>query len=171
VVSDKSRPADPDFRKYVPFMGPDYNLFMLLGLTLASIFKARHSQVSVLGLTPAEFHALLLVEKLKELAFPAEISRWMMRKPATISRLLDRMENGGLVKRVKNPDSQKIKRVIMTKKGRAALDRARTPDVIRLIVALLSQDEFRRLWGLLEKLKEGALKRAGTMKATRKAKV
>ena len=142
----------------------------ILGLALTAIFKARHCQVDVLGLTPAEFHVLLLVERLKESAFPAEISRWMMRKPATISRLLDRMEDRRLVNRVRNPNNEKTKQIVMTRKGKAALHRARTPDVIRLIMAMLSEHEFRQLWLLLEKLKAGALLRAEQMKARRMAK-
>lgn len=158
---------DPDYSKYVPFMKRDYNLFMLVGLALTAIFKARHSQVKHIGLTPAEFHLLLLAAELGESAFPAEISRWMMRKPPTISRLLDRMERNGLVRRVKHADNGKIRRVVMTDKGREALEKARTPDVMSLIVDALSEQEFRQLWVSLERLKGSALARAEEMKGIR----
>lgn len=162
-----ARTGEPDFGKYAPFMDRDYNMFMLLGLALRAMFKARHCQVDALGITPVEFHVLLLVEELKEKSFPAEISRWIKRKPATISRLLDRMEDGGLVRRTKNPKKGKIKRVVMTEKGKRSLKRARTPDVMRLIMAMLSEDEFRQLWMLLEKLKDAALLQSEAMQAIR----
>ena len=147
------------------------------GKQLTAIFEVRHRQVHVLGLTPAEFHVLLLepipkplpsafapsggcergaslrrldialqlclrlalrfplsppirrellgpgswdrllVEKLDESTFPAGIPRWMMPRPVTISRLLDRMEDGRLPTRVSNPDNEKAKHVVMTRKG------------------------------------------------------
>ena len=148
-------------------MGRDYNLFMLIGLALTAIFKARHNQVRHLDLTPAEFHLLLLVAELGDSAFPAEISRWMMRKPPTISRLLDRMERNALVRRKKPSDNGKIRRIVITPKGREALEKARKPDVMGLIVDALSEDEFRLLWQTLEKLKDAALVQARQMKEIR----
>jgi DNA-binding MarR family transcriptional regulator len=162
-----TKTAEPDFRKYAPFMDRDYNMFMLLGLALRSVFKARHCQVDALGLTPAEFHVLLLVEELGEASFPAEISRWLMRKPATVSRLLDRMEDRGLVRRRKDASNGKIKRVVMTEKGRRSLKQARSPDVMRLIMTMLSEDEFRQLWLLLEKLKDAARLQSDAMETLR----
>jgi len=159
----------PDYTRYVPFMGRDYNLFMLVGLALTAIFKARHKQVKHLGLTPAEFHLLLLVSELGESAFPAEISRWMMRKPPTVSRLLDRMERNTLVRRTKPSGNSKIRRIVMTRKGREALEKARSPDVLALIVDALSEDEFRLLWHLLEKLKDTALLQAREMEVVRES--
>jgi len=156
--------AQDGFRKYVPFMDRDYNLFMLLGLALTGIFKARHNQVRALGLTPTEFHLLLLVAELGEDAYPAEISRWMMRKPPTTSRLLDRMEKSGLVRRVSRPGNRKVKRVVMTPRGREVLERARGPDVLRRIMAGLSEEELGTLWRLLEKLKDSAFGQAEAMR-------
>jgi DNA-binding MarR family transcriptional regulator len=60
---------------------------------------------------------LLLVEKLNESAFPAEIPGWILPRPATISGLLDRMEDGWLVRRASNPDNEKAKQMAMTRKG------------------------------------------------------
>jgi len=87
------------------------------GKKLTAIFEARHCHVRVLALTPPELHVLLLVEKLDESAFPAGIPRWMMPRPATIPRLLDCMEDEQLVARLRNPDNEEAKHVVMTRKG------------------------------------------------------
>ena len=147
-----------NYRKYVPFMDRDYNLFMLAGLTLSAIFRARYNQVRHIGLTPTEFHLLLLVSELGETATPTEIAQWMMRKPPTISGLLNRMEKSGLVVRKGHKDNRKLRRVALTRKGQDCLGNlSGERDILNVIVSSLSAEEYRQLWVLLEKLKGTAL--------------
>ncbi|MFO8010673.1 MAG: MarR family transcriptional regulator [Dehalococcoidia bacterium] len=154
-----------NFKKYVPFMGRDYNIFMLAGLTLTSIFEARHSQVKHLGLTPTEFHLLMLVSELGGTATPGEIAQWMMRKPPTVSGLLNRMERNGLIKRTGVKNNRKLKKVALTSKGQQCLDSlADEQDILNTIISSLTQEEYQQLWSLLEKLRESALSLAGREK-------
>ena len=59
-----------------------------------------------------------MVEKLEKSAFPAEMPAWMPPRPGTISRLLDRMEDGRLAGRAGSPDNEKAKQVVMTRNGK-----------------------------------------------------
>ena len=147
-----------NYTKYVPFMGRDYNLFMLIGLTLNAIFRARHHQVKELGLTPAEFHLLLLVSELGGTANPSEIAQWMMRKPPTISGLLNRMEKNGLVVRKGYKNNKKLRKVSITKKAQEYLDKlSGKEDILNVIMHSLEPNEYQQLWILLEKLRGVAL--------------
>lgn len=149
---------DSNYRKYVPFMGREYNLFMLIGLTLNAVFNARHYQVKDLGLTPAEFHLLLLVSELGGAATPGEIAQWMMRKRPTISGLLNRMERNGLIVRKGYRDNKKLRKVAITRKGQEALEKLSSEkDILNVIMAALSSAEYEQLWALLEKLRAEAL--------------
>lgn len=162
MTEDKNTNEDLDFGKYAPFMDRHYNLFMLAGLTLSAIFKARHHQVKELGLTPTQFHLLLLVSELGDEAFPAEIARWMMLKPPTVSSLCNRMERDGFVVRKSYKNNKKLKRITMTKKGEESLSRlSNEKDILRTIMGSLSAEEYRQLWALLEKLKDTALSLSG----------
>ncbi len=153
---------EQNYQKYIPFMGREYNLFMLIGLTLNAFFSARHYQVKELGLTPAEFHLLLLVSELGGTATPGEIAQWMMRKRPTISGLLNRMEKNGLVIRKAFPNNKKLKRVVITKKGKEALVHLETEkDILNSIMNSLTKEEYAQLWALLEKLKGTALSLTG----------
>ena len=143
-----NRHEDPNFRKYVPFIDSDYNLFMLIHLTQTAMFRARHYEVKRVGLTHTEFQLLCVVEGLGEAAIPAEISRWMMRKPSTTSLLLHRMERNGLVKRIADTKNRKLKKVVMTKKGQQAIRRAQKQDVMNTIVGALQEATHRGSEGI-----------------------
>lgn len=162
MVREERTEKDANYRKYIPFMDREYNLFMLAGLTVNAIFKARQHQVKELGLTPTQFHLLLLVAELGEGAFPAEIARWMMLKPPTVSSLCNRMERDGLIVRRSYKGNRKLKQIAMTPKGEEALAHlSNEKDILRTIMSSLSHEEYGQLWALLEKLKDTALSMAG----------
>jgi len=158
MSEEKNLLENTDYQKYVPFMGRDYNLFMLAGLTLSAIFQARHHQVQHLGLTPTEFHLLLVVSELGGTATPTEIAQWMMRRPPTISGLLNRMEKNELITRKNDKNNKKLRRVAITLRAREYLQKlSEEEDILNVIVASLSNEEYSRLWDLLEKLRGVAL--------------
>ena len=162
MVKKRDKTEALNYRKYVPFMGREYNLFMLIGLTLNAVFSARHHQVKDLGLTPAEFHLLLLVSELGETATPGKIAQWMMRKPPTISGLLNRMEKNGLIVRKGYRNNKKLRKVVITKKGQEALVHlSNEKDILNIIMNSLEKEEYEQLWALLEKLRGTALSLVG----------
>ena len=152
-----NRNETPAYRKYVPFLDSSYNLYTLIYLTQIALFRTRYNEVRELGVTSMEAALLLVVKGLGEQANPAEISRWMMRKRPTVSGLLDRMERNGLVIREGYNHNRKLKKVIMTPKGREALDQIVKRDSFRTIISSLSDEEYAQLWSLLEKLKDKAV--------------
>lgn len=159
------RDREPDYRKYVPFLDSNYNLYLLLYLTHTALFNARYREIKEFGLTSMEMALLTVVDGLGDAATPSEISRWMMRRRPTVSGLLDRMERNGLVRRSARRDSRKLKRVTMTEKGRKALNKAREKDIWQTIIGSMSDDDFKQLWSLLEKLKDAAIARSREMEA------
>jgi len=163
-VSQKLNHAlESDHKKYVPYISLDYNLFFLIALTQTAMLKARQVEVRRYGLTPTEFHLLLATKGLGKAAIPAEISRLLMRRPPTTTALLHRMERNGLVRRRADAVNKKVKRVVMTKKGKEALRQTLEHDVMPKIVGTLSPREFEQLWTLLEKVKARALSLAEAM--------
>lgn len=158
---------EPNYTKYVPFVGRDYNLRMLLYLTEIAVNEARHAQVMKIGLTRGEADLLFLVQCLGESATPANLARWLNRKAPTISEHLDHMQAKRLLKREAIRGDNKSKRVVLTRKGQALLQRAMEHDIIATIMKSLSEEEYRGLWHLLEKLKDSALAQAQETKETR----
>lgn len=155
----------PESARYVPFVGKERNLHMLLYLTVTALYEARRAQVGKMGLTPADADLLFLVDALGESATPAGLSRWFQRKPPTVCVQLDRLEAKGLVERRAIKGNNKSKRVVLTGKGQTSLQEAMEEDIIASILNSLSDKEHRQLWRLLEKLKEDATARAQQLKS------
>ncbi len=141
---------------YIPFLDSNYNLVMLLGLTINTIVKSIQQQVADSGLTAAEYELLILANELGDEAIPAELSRLLLRKPPATTTLLNRMEKTGFVKRKAYPDNKKVKIVTITKKGQEALNIAKQRDVLVDIIGEMSPRKFEQLWDLLEELKDRA---------------
>lgn len=160
MPKSREKGQGPDYSKYVPFVGRDYNLRMLLYLAEEAVNQARHAQVTNMGLTRADADLLYLVQCLGDSATPTELSKWMKRRPPTVSQHLDNMQVKGLLKRRSIRGNNKSKRVVLTRKGEEALQEATECDIIMSVMASLSDSEFRQLWRLLEKLKDAALSAA-----------
>ncbi len=164
-----ARKTKTDYARYVPFVGRERNLHMLLYLTEAALHEARGAQLAAMGLTPADSDLMFLVDALGESASPAALSRWFRRKPPTVSVKLDHMAARGLVERRPVRENKKSKRVVLTGRGRASLRDAMEEDVIDRVIGSLSEREYEQLWRLLEKLKAGAQAQARRLKAAGRA--
>ena len=82
---------DTTYTKYLPYIDRNYNIVMLLGLTLNSIERALQAQVRESGLTAVEYELLILVKELGNQAIPAELSRILLKTPPATTSLLNRM--------------------------------------------------------------------------------
>lgn len=148
---------NPKYSKYIPCLDHNYNLVMLLGLTVANIDKALQRQARVSGLTATEYSLLILVKELGDRAIPAELARILLRKPPAITTLLNRMEKRGIVKRKTHPDNKNSKIVVMTKKGQEALELAGQRHILDEIISGMIFEKYEQLWDLLEELKDRAV--------------
>jgi DNA-binding MarR family transcriptional regulator len=77
-----------------------------------------HTLLEALGLyrgQPSVLQALWEQEGLMH----TELARRLQVQPATITRMLQRMERSGFVKRRPDPDDQRVSRVYLTEAGRA----------------------------------------------------
>ena len=87
-----------------------YNLWVLLAMTRDAIYRATKEELSQYDLTPIRSAVLLLINFLGSKATPPEVGRCLLRKRNSVSELLVRMEQAGLVKRFKVLPSRNLKR-------------------------------------------------------------
>ena len=145
----------------------DYVLWWLITSMRRAMRKARAKELLEIGLSPSEAVVLFVVNTVGYRCTPAEISRWVLREPHSTSGILDRMEKGGLIRKVKDLERRNMIRVEMTEKGRKLHEIAtKRRKSIRRIMSVLSDKERHELKNSLQKIRDKALKEIGI---TRKA--
>jgi len=138
-------------RKF-PSDDQDYALWWLVLHVRRAMHKLRARELFEFGITPEESSVLSVVQAIGKRATPAEIARYLLREPHSISTLLSRMKETGLVNKVKDLEKKNLIRIELTSKGRKAYKQALTRESIHKVMSCLSEEERRQLDMLLEKL-------------------
>jgi DNA-binding MarR family transcriptional regulator len=138
-----------------------FNLWVLISLTRDSIHRARQKELDAYNLPVRQASILAIITAVGGNATLTEIARLNFRKINTVSELLNRMEKGGLVKKVKDLKRRNKIGIVLTEKGREAYYQASKRESINDIMSSLSKEERRQLRPFLEKLREKALTRLG----------
>jgi DNA-binding MarR family transcriptional regulator len=155
------------FRKYTNG-DKDYELWMLLVNTKKLVFRARELELSWYGLTPEQSIILCIVHNSKEALTPAEIARLIICKPNTVSAMMDRMAEKGLIKKTVDPRRKNMVRIMITEKGKKAYEAASKRDPIHRIMGYLPKDEQVALSHALGKI---AMKTSNELGITRKIEI
>jgi MarR family transcriptional regulator, organic hydroperoxide resistance regulator len=147
--------------RYYSYSDADHDLWMFLTHTRYAIYRAREKELQRYGISPEQVGVLFIVQALQNRATPAEISRFIMRQPHTVSALIDRMEEKGFVKKVHDLDKKNLVRVSLTEKGQKAYELSTKRGPIHRIMGVLDQGEREQFRNLLEKLHSQARKELG----------
>ena len=105
--------------------------------------------------------SLLIIRAIGDKVTPAEISRWLLREPHSVSEIISRMEKQGLLKKVRDLYRKNLVRIELTEKGSEAYNQAIKRDSIHTIMSALSDEERRQFSTMLEKIRDRALKESG----------
>src|SRR5215211_1974441 len=120
------------------------------------LWRATHTRTAQalesLDLTPALF-GLLNFLGAREDAIQQEIGSAMGTDPSTMVALVDKLERAGLARRRPHPHDRRAREVLITAKGRRALERARrmAAEVEEEVLQGLSAGERRDLLALLRR--------------------
>jgi len=139
----------------------DFNLWMLLNQVRHITYLAMQKEHRHYGISTMRAIVLFYIktiETIKGKATPAEISRWMLRAPHTVSSILTGMEKAGLVSKVKDPVKKSEVNVTLTEKGNQAYKQSLKRKSLGGIFSCLSAEERQQLDSSLKKLRGEALK-------------
>ena len=140
----------------------DYKLWVRLHQARDVIFRARDKELSRYSITAMQAAVLFIVKALKATegeATPGKVSRWLLREPHTVSRILTRMENEGLVSKIRGSGKKNKINVTLTEKGEQAYRQSLKRESIKEIMSCLSEEERQQLDSSLEKLRDKALEK------------
>ena len=125
---------------------------------LAKAYQKAHSafkqKLAPFGITPVQ-HLILAALSEADFLSPAEISDWIAMDSATLSGVLDRMAEAGLIKKEGNPEDRRSIRVSLTPRAkRMRVDLAEQRKAINEeLMAKLSLEERLLLKRMLKDLK------------------
>ena len=130
-----------------------YRLWVLLRQVGHLMTELRRADLLVYGMSPAQAATLRSTANLGKKATPAEISRWLMRKPHTITHLLNRMEEVGQIKKVKDLKRKNQIRIALTEKGEHDYDIIKNVEYPHPILGFLNNQEKQTMELFLDKIR------------------
>jgi DNA-binding MarR family transcriptional regulator len=136
-------------------------LSYLLKQTSEAINRCRENELRRYNITPEQAGVLTCIYNIGENASPAELTRWLSRKPSSVSILLKRMEKQGLISKKTDLKKKNIFRLSLTRKGLEAYGYVREYNVFMKIFKTLSAARQQQLWELLKPLLDRARKSLG----------
>jgi DNA-binding MarR family transcriptional regulator len=138
-----------------------FNTWWLLHQARDVVFRVRSRELSQYSITTEQAAVLFIVKVLNELrrkSTPGEISRWILREPNSVSKILTRMEKEGFINKINGLGKKKNEvHINLTGKGEQAYNRSLKRDSIREIMSCLTKEECHQLGSLLEKIRDKAL--------------
>ncbi|WP_298017767.1 MarR family transcriptional regulator [uncultured Castellaniella sp.] len=160
-------PTAPDRPDAVPATGPlccfysdspgDLTADRNVGLLIRHLHVLVHRVIDLrtlpLGLTANQWRPLLLIQH-KRIDTPAELARAMNVDTGAMTRMLDRLEAKGFIRRDRIPEDRRVVKITLTDTGHALTDQILPiiAEALNLHLQGFSDDEIRMLLALLKRM-------------------
>lgn len=143
---------------------PGIQVMLQLMLTREAVVRVQERLFEAHGLTIQQYNVLRIARGGPAKGHPIyEIERRMIYRFANVTRLVDRLEVQGLLKRVADPKDRRVSRVVITPKGRRLMDRLDEP--VKVMAAQLTsgleEQECLVISNWLERLRDHCTQQEG----------
>ena len=132
-----------------------------LMLTREAVVRVQERLFEAHGLTIQQYNVLRIVRGGPSKGHPIyEIERRMIYRFANVTRLVDRLEAQGLLKRNQDAKDRRVSRVVITVKGRRLMERLEGPvqEISERITDCCTEEECLALSARLERLRDHCLR-------------
>jgi DNA-binding MarR family transcriptional regulator len=133
-------------------------------LTREAMVRVQERLFEAHGLTIQQYNVLRIVRGGPSKGHPIfEIERRMIYRFANVTRLVDRLEVQGLLKRNQDTKDRRVSRVVITPKGRRLMERLDEPvqELSDRMTGCCSEEECLALSSRLEQLRDQCLREEG----------
>jgi DNA-binding MarR family transcriptional regulator len=132
-----------------------HKLWELLQRTNTLLIK--YTDVKLLkehGISYQQFLVLLMMDRIGAAATGSQIAEMLDRNPNTLSMILDRMMDAGLVQRERDMEDRRCVRIVMTQKGKNRLKKTAESGwkIIEQLAEAFTEKELHTFVSLTEKL-------------------
>ncbi len=145
---------------------PELQIWIYLAQCRDAILRIWERDSRKFGLTVAQADLIYVVKSMNAMGItpiPADLARWLFRKPHSVFSLIKTSEKRGLITRKKDLPAKNLVRVEITEEGEEAFKKAQAhQDILsNICLASLSEEEQRQLLDLLRKLRDSTFKELG----------
>ena len=144
-----------DIKKNQSHLDADLDVWVLLDQTRYMLFRARELELRQSGMTTVQAAVFRILQDSPKGVPLQDIPKLIMREPHSVSSLISRMANKGLVEKVRECKGKNI-RIVITEKGRQLYRKSLNRTSLRMILSALSPEEQKNLALPLEKLRSRA---------------
>ena len=141
-------------RHYAADKDPRFQLWRLLSDTTTLMSKVRQRELRKYKVSANTAAVLQCIMSLGNRATPAQIARWLIREPQSISGILNRIEKRGMITRSVDPHRKNVLRISLTEIGKLTYDQVSKRDSVHRMISYLSKDERQQLSRLLKKIQK-----------------
>ena len=143
-----------------PVLDEYFQLWVLLAQTKDAISRLRERDYAQYGINNARRAILSIVQNNGGYAKPVDIARELFRELHSVTEMIKRMEEAGLVTRHKGSDRSKVD-VRLTDYGREVLEKSHDSEPDKRVFSTLKKGERDRLAKSLLKIRASVLKDLG----------
>jgi DNA-binding MarR family transcriptional regulator len=148
-----------EIRQQKPFVSLEEEAFLGLQRTASLLLQSLGRALKGHDLTPAQYNTLRILRGAEPDALTCgEIGERLVSPGPDVTRLLDRLEQRGLVTRVRDGEDRRVVRARITPPGLTLLAALDEPvcDMLGRLLGNLGEDRLRTLVALLGRAREGA---------------
>jgi len=131
------------------------------------------SLTKIRGLSYQQFLVLIVMKKLGDNANATEMAKLLDKNTNTLSTILDRVEEKGLVKKIRDTQDRRLVWAVMTAKGKEKLTVTTKASLVvfEKLTSVFTKEEMEQFDTLLEKLMKNTDKLINPKKTTKKRKL
>lgn len=140
-----------------PYRGESYRVEESVGYLMKQVVellsRALDQRMEEYSLTDAQWKPLLMLQR-HTVETATGLARCVGCDAGAVTRMVDRLEDKGLVRRIRNPDDRRIQNIELTDDGKrtAAVVPYVIADVLNAHLADLTETEVDQLRGLLQRI-------------------
>lgn len=134
-----------------------YDLWILLSRVYHMIGKLRHMELAGYDILPTQAYVLYIIEALGNETTPTEIARYVYQQKSSVSDILNRMLDQGLIVKTRASRGRGRITVQLTEKGQMVLRLSKKRELLEKVISALSPDQLRQLESCLDALRDNAI--------------
>ena len=132
---------------------PEINLYILLDMANGLVTRAVELEIKHLRMTQPQVRILAQLSREDRPVTLDELANWTLKEFNSVSTLVNRMEEKGLIKKIKKAGDLKTY-IVLTEKGSELYHKQVTERSIHLIFAKLTKEERKQLESILKKIRD-----------------